>query len=47
MNVILKIRQNAKTNKDWTTADIIRDKLNKLNVSVKDTKDGAEWSVEK
>ncbi len=47
MNMILKIRQNAKTNKDWTTADIIRDKLNKLKVSVKDTKDGAEWNVEK
>lgn len=44
MNTILDIRQNAKANKDWATADKIRDDLNKLNIQIKDTKDGADWS---
>jgi len=46
MNTILTLRQDAKQNKDWGTADKIRDELGKLNIKVKDTKDGAEWSVE-
>jgi cysteinyl-tRNA synthetase len=44
MQTMLEIRQNAKMNKDWATADKIRDELAKLNIQVKDTKDGAEWS---
>ncbi len=46
MHTILEIRHNAKKNKDWATADSIRDELGKLNISIKDTKDGAEWSRE-
>ena len=45
MNTILTIRQKARQNKDWGTADLIRDNLGKLNITVKDTKDGSEWSV--
>jgi cysteinyl-tRNA synthetase len=44
MQTILDIRQNAKINKDWATADKIRNDLNELNIQVKDTKDGANWS---
>ena len=44
MNTILEIRKNAKESKDWATADKIRDELNKLNIQIKDTKDGADWS---
>jgi len=46
MESILKIRQNARTQKDWATSDMIRDALAKMNITVKDTKDGAEWKVE-
>jgi cysteinyl-tRNA synthetase len=46
MELILDIRAKAKENKDWTTSDSIRNKLNQLNINVKDTKDGAEWSIE-
>jgi len=46
MNTILTLRQDAKQSKDWATADKIRDELGKLNIKIKDTKDGAEWSVE-
>lgn len=44
MQLILDIRKQAKTNKDWGTADKIRDDLNKLNIEVKDTKEGAVWN---
>ncbi|MCF8309616.1 MAG: cysteine--tRNA ligase [Bacteroidales bacterium] len=43
---ILKIRQEAKKNKDFQTADKIRDALKEAGITVKDRKDGADWSVE-
>ena len=46
MQMILSVRQNAKNNKDYATSDKIRDELLKLNIKVKDTKDGAEWQFE-
>ena len=45
VNLLLEIRANAKKNKDWTTSDLIRDRLAAIGFSVKDTKDGVEWSV--
>jgi len=46
MDTILTLRQNAKEKKDWASADRIRDELGKLNIKIKDTKDGAEWSID-
>ncbi len=46
MDLILSIRQQAKTNKDFATSDKIRDELKKLNITIKDTKDGATWNME-
>lgn len=46
MGLILNIRQNARTTKDWSTSDLIRDELKKLSIQVKDTKDGAVWTVD-
>ena len=46
MEVVLGLRKIAKENKDWTTADFIRDELGKLNITVKDSKDGASWEKE-
>ncbi len=46
MQTILDIRQQARANKDWPTSDLIRDNLARLNIQVKDTKDGSEWSLE-
>ena len=45
METILSIRKNAKEQKDYTTADKIRNELNKLNILIKDTKDGASWEI--
>ena len=46
MDLILQIRQNARTTKDWGTSDLIRDELKNLSIQVKDTKEGPVWSVE-
>jgi cysteinyl-tRNA synthetase len=45
VDLLLDIRKQAKANKDWATSDLIRDKLAALGFSVKDTKDGFEWSL--
>lgn len=46
MELILAFRKAAKEQKDFATADKIRDKLKELNINIKDSKDGAEWSFE-
>jgi cysteinyl-tRNA synthetase len=46
MDLLMEIRANAKAAKDWSTSDLIRDKLAKLGFKIKDTKNGAEWSLE-
>ncbi len=38
-------RTEARANKDFATADQIRDKLNEMNVVVKDTANGIEWTI--
>ncbi len=46
MDMVLEQRAAAKAAKDWTTSDHIRDALKALGITVKDTKDGAEWTLE-
>jgi cysteinyl-tRNA synthetase len=45
MELVLKLRANAKTNKDFDSADLIRDELNKLNIQVQDSRDGSSWEL--
>lgn len=45
MDLIIEIRQQARTNKDWTTSDQVRDKMNELNIVLKDGADGTTWSM--
>ncbi len=45
VDLLLQIRKNAKDNKDWTTSDLIRNRLAEIGFDVKDTKDGFEWKV--
>ena len=45
MEIILEIRKKAREEKDWTTSDLIRDKLAEAGIVVKDAKEGASWSV--
>jgi cysteinyl-tRNA synthetase len=45
VDLLLRLRQEAKANKDWATSDKIRNELTALGFSIKDTKDGAEWTL--
>jgi cysteinyl-tRNA synthetase len=44
MDLVLDLRQQARSNKDWTTSDQIRDGLAKAGIVVKDGKEGTSWS---
>jgi cysteinyl-tRNA synthetase len=46
MQLILSIRQKSRENKDWGTSDQIRNTLQKLNITVKDGKEGSVWNIE-
>lgn len=45
VDLLMEIRKNAKSQKDWATSDLIRNKLGELGFDIKDTKNGVEWSV--
>jgi len=47
MKILLEIRNQSKTKKDWDTADFIRNQLNEINIEIKDTKDGSTWKNNK
>jgi cysteinyl-tRNA synthetase len=44
IRMVLDIRQNAKNEKNWAVSDTIRNKLTELGITIKDSKDGAEFS---
>jgi cysteinyl-tRNA synthetase len=46
MDFILKIRTEAKANKDYATSDKIRIGLNEIGFQVKDGKEGSSWAKE-
>jgi cysteinyl-tRNA synthetase len=43
MGAILTFRREARERKDFAASDRIRDELEKINIRIKDTKDGAVW----
>ncbi len=45
MDLLLTLRVEAKANKDWATADKIRNELTKFGFEIKDLKDGFEWKI--
>jgi len=45
MDLIIELRQDARTNKNYDTSDKIRDGLAKHKIVIKDGKDGTSWSV--
>ncbi len=46
MDLIIKMRAEARANKDYATSDKLRDALAAMHVELKDTKDGVKWSYE-
>jgi cysteinyl-tRNA synthetase len=45
MGLVLKLRANAKTNKDFDSADLIRDELGKAGIQIKDSHEGSSWEL--
>ncbi len=45
IELLLEIREQARKNKDWAMADLIRDRLGEIGIEVADTKDGPTWKV--
>jgi cysteinyl-tRNA synthetase len=45
IQLLLKMRTEARQNKDFALADRIRDEMAGLGIEVKDTKDGFEWKL--
>jgi cysteinyl-tRNA synthetase len=43
MQLILEIRNEAKTKKDFAVSDKIRNQLNAVGITIKDSKDGSTW----
>ncbi len=46
MDLVINIRQHARSSKDWTTSDQIRDKLNELSITIKDGSEGSTWKID-
>lgn len=46
MNLIIELRKNARTGKDFATSDKIRNDLSSLGITLKDTRDGTSWEIE-
>ena len=45
LKIILDLRLQARSNKDWATSDKLRDELADLGITIKDSKDGSSWSL--
>ena len=45
--LLMKLRAEAKANKDWTTSDKIRNELAAIGFDIKDGKDGVSWELKK
>ena len=45
VDLLLEIRQDARSRKDWETSDKIRDRLIELNIEIKDTREGTTWKI--
>ena len=46
MELVLESRKKAREEKNWAESDRIRDLLASFGITVKDTKDGATWTLE-
>jgi cysteinyl-tRNA synthetase len=45
MNMILDVRTDAKAKNDFTTSDLIRDKLKEIGFEIKDGKEGTSYTI--
>ena len=43
MQVMIELRNHFRQNKDFEGADMIRDRLGNIGISLKDSKEGTQW----
>ena len=47
VGLLMKLRAEAKANKDWATSDKIRNELSAMGFDIKDGKEGVSWELKK
>jgi cysteinyl-tRNA synthetase len=47
VSLLMKLRADAKANKDWVTSDKIRNELTAIGFDIKDTKEGVSWKLKR
>ncbi len=45
MQLIIEMRADARSRKDWATSDKIRDALAEAHIQLKDSKEGTDWKI--
>jgi cysteinyl-tRNA synthetase len=45
MDLVIELRAKARENKDWSTADLIRDQLNDAGIKLKDGAEGTSYEI--
>jgi len=45
VGLLMKLRTEAKANKDWATSDKIRNELMAIGFDIKDGKEGVSWEL--
>lgn len=45
MQMLIKIREQARADKNWALSDQVRDELNELGIQLKDGKDGTDYNL--
>jgi len=45
MDLVIELRAQARNNKDWSTADLIRDQLKEAGIQLKDGPEGTSYSI--
>ena len=47
MQVLIELRKDARSKKDWATSDKIRNQLEEIGIQLKDEKDGnISWTLQ-
>jgi len=47
MEIVLEVRQRYRETKDWDRADVLRERLGKLGITVEDRAEGPAWRLTK
>ena len=46
MQLVIQLRTRSRENKDYETADFIRDQLAEIGITIEDGKEGSNWRIE-